>query len=193
VTEGRSAEWEFVAGLRRLVEREDRAALAALRRGLGKPPGRAPEMYRHVEPLLPRDMSRDRMDAFYLIAALFAWHQRDWTRSDDPKQPRDRDLGASFATIRDSSDASHADSSEKRFTALLSCRREELPVHLRQTVGLLLSKEVRIDWTKLLLDVQRWHSPDHRVQRQWARSYWRVPKGEESQDSPLGGAGEAEL
>lgn len=40
----------FVDALNRLVAREDRAALAALRRGLGKPPGTVAEMYPLVEP-----------------------------------------------------------------------------------------------------------------------------------------------
>ena len=35
--------------------KENRGALAALRRGLGRPPGTAPEMYPYVVPWLPED------------------------------------------------------------------------------------------------------------------------------------------
>ena len=54
--------------------REDRGALASLRRGLGRPPGTVADMYRYVVRWLPDDAPRWREDAYYLIAALFAYH-----------------------------------------------------------------------------------------------------------------------
>ena len=50
----------FITYLEELRDREDRGALAALRRGLGQPPGSAVEMYRYVVPWLPARTTRRR-------------------------------------------------------------------------------------------------------------------------------------
>ena len=60
---------EFLEGLR-----DDRGALAALRRGLGQPPRTEAGMYRYVVPWLPEDTKPWREAAYYQIAALFACH-----------------------------------------------------------------------------------------------------------------------
>ena len=64
---------KFVAYLEGIREREDRAALAALRRGLGQSPGTEPQMYPYVEPWLSQ-ANRFRERDYYLVAALFAYH-----------------------------------------------------------------------------------------------------------------------
>ena len=43
----------FLAYLRGLAKRDDRGALAALRHGLGQPPGTAAEMHPYVVQFLP--------------------------------------------------------------------------------------------------------------------------------------------
>jgi CRISPR type I-E-associated protein CasB/Cse2 len=60
--------------------REDRGALAALRRGLGQPPGTAREMYPYVVRWLPAEASAQREAAYFLVAALFAYHPNPNTR-----------------------------------------------------------------------------------------------------------------
>src|ERR687886_2267464 len=79
----RSRDLTFIAHLERYVPRDppegstseggDRAALAALRRGLGKAVGDAPEMYPYVVPALG-DVDERQERPFYLIASLFALH-----------------------------------------------------------------------------------------------------------------------
>jgi len=54
--------------------RDDRAALAALRRGLGQPPGTVASMYPYVVRWLGDDTPPWQEAAYYLIAALFAYH-----------------------------------------------------------------------------------------------------------------------
>ena len=53
-------------------QKPDRGALAALRRGLGKPPGLAPETWPQVEPFIGQIRPKRYDDACYLVAALFA-------------------------------------------------------------------------------------------------------------------------
>lgn len=174
----RERQLAFVDHLESLVATQDRAALAALRRGLGKDPGTVAEMYRHVVPWLPAGASPWQEDAYYIVAALFAWHQGNWHREDD--SPRATNLGASFARLAASVES---DSVEGRFVAMLNCHRDDLPTHLRHAVGLLKSKEIPVDWSQLLRDIQNWGLESRPVQRGWARAYWGSHPGEQSEQS----------
>ena len=140
---------------------QDRGALAALRRGLGQPPGTAPDMYPYVVPWLGDDVPRWRENAHYLIASLYAYH---------PEPGGSGNLGDQFARARGSQGDDIA--IERRFSALLSAHPDDLPFYLRQAVSYLRSKEVPINWHTLLRDVMAWGHPDRYVQRNWARAFW---------------------
>lgn len=163
----RERQLAFVEHLESLVVSQDRAALAALRRGLGKDPGTVAEMHRHVVPWLPAGASPWQEDAYYVVAALFAWHQGSWHRGDDDAKVTN--LGASFARLAASVES---DSVERRFVAILNCHGDDLSTHLRHSVGLLKSNELPIDWSQLLSDIQNWGLESRPVQRGWARAYW---------------------
>jgi len=152
-------EYPFVNYL--LDLREDRGALAALRRGLGKPPGTEAAMYRYVVPWLPQDAPAWRQSAYYLVAALFAYH---------PAPGGSGNVGNHYARAR----ATEADDTalERRFTTLLAANPDDLDVYLRQAVSFLRSKEVPVNWRQLLHDVLYWGHPDRFVQQSWARAYW---------------------
>lgn len=156
----------FLRSLAERVERQDRGALATLRRGLGRPPGAALEMYRYVIPYLPADASSRYVETAFLLAALFAfWHQgRDQVHPAPPP-----DLGASLAAM---ADENNQDSLDRRFTALLTSHDADLAVHLRQVVSLLKSKDIPLNWEQLFQDVLNWEHPEAFVQRRWARSFW---------------------
>jgi CRISPR system Cascade subunit CasB len=144
--------------------RDDRAALAALRRGLGQPPGTVADMYRYLVPWLPDDTPPWRETAYYLIAALFAYH---------PKEGGTDNMGRHFADARDPQRDNTA--IERRFTALLAAHPEDLPFYLRQAVSFLKSKEVPVNWHQLLSDLLGWSHPARYVQQQWARAFWGRP------------------
>ena len=150
----------FVAHLQRLHAADDRAALARLRRGLGKNPGTVVETHGLVQPWLPRGLPPWHEDACYLIAGLFAAHSEPGGRGS---------LGEAFRRLAEDRGG---DSTEKRFVALLNCHAEELPTHLRHAVSLLASGGVPIDWARLLRDVQGWGHPARWVQRDWSRDFW---------------------
>jgi len=150
---------EFIRYLDSL--REDRAALAALRRGLGQPPGTVADMYRYVVPWLSDDTPRWREAAFYTVAALFAYH---------PQSGGSGNMGRHFARARGLLGDDTA--IERRFTVLLSAHADDLPFGLRQAVSFLKSKEVPVNWQQLLADILNWRHPDGFVQRRWARGFW---------------------
>ncbi len=161
-------EHPFIAYLRSLTEGEKRGALAALRRGLGRPPGSAPEMYPYVVPFLPHDPPPWQEHAYYLIASLFALH---------PLNCSTGNMGDHMAAARagDSDDAL-----ERRFTALLAAHPDDLPHYLRQAISYLRSKEIPVHWGQLLADVQGWGHPDRgdQVRKRWAAAFWAWHKPE---------------
>jgi CRISPR system Cascade subunit CasB len=157
-------------------EGRNRAALAALRRGLGQPPGTVASMYPYVVPYVPRDAGRWKEQAHYIVAALFALY---------PEAPdASVGLGGSFGALKSKSDSG---SLELRFLALLEAHPEDLAEHLRHAVSLMRSNSIPIDWSRLLDDVIAWPHPDRYVQRRWAKDFWTF-RGEESGDAEGGAA-----
>lgn len=175
-------EQRFADALKKLAERRDadssaRATLAALRRGLGKQPGDAPEMYRFVQPRIgvrsPSDENR-----FYLVASLFAAHQIS-PGEQDADIPRRANIGASLRQFAGAKPEA-VESTERRFSALLQCDEEELADHLRHAVSLLKSEEIPVHWAQLLRDIARWDNPRKYAQRDWARAYWMSKQDDEN-------------
>lgn len=173
-----TSDWKerFIGHLEKLREQEDRRALAILRRGAGRQPGNAFEMAPLVVPWVPED--RYLEDGAFLVAALFALH---------PAPDGKGTLGKAFARI-----ATDSESIEQRFTALLNCNREDLPLHLRQAISLLHGKEVPVDWGQLLRDVLGWDHESRYVQRNWSRDFWRSRERESQPESPTEGSHDPE-
>jgi len=162
---------QFIARLESLVKKEDRGALATLRRGLSKD---VPfEVYR----FMPFTRNRWQEDTALIIGPLFAyWHQGE----DKPKSSGEKqNLGASIRTlVRERENWEDAMKSiERRFGAMLNCHADDLRHHLRHAVSLLRSKDVSVNWRLLCDHVQQWDHPDRWVQREWARSFW-APKSD---------------
>ena len=156
----------FIQYLMSLSERENRGALAALRRGLGQPPGTVAAMYPYVVPWLPADARQEA--AYYMVAALLASHPAVGGRGN---------LGEAFRRARGNEPN---DAIERRFTTLLAAHPDDLFDYLRQAVSFLKSKDVSVDWNQLFYDVQHWSYPTHTVQKAWARAYW----GSEHREQP---------
>lgn len=158
-----TADWRnrFIAHLEDLKARDDRAALADLRRGLGEPPGTVASMYRHVIPWIPANQFIE--DTAYIVASLFAFH---------PVSGGARTVGTALAAIHSADGSSRPESIERRFTTLLSAHEDDLQVHLRQAISLLKVNDIPLDWRRLIRDVQGWGHPDRYVQRRWAQDFW---------------------
>lgn len=155
----------LAAHLGELAAQQDRAALAALRRGLGKPPGTVAEMHRHVVPVLGAGADA----AAYLVAALFGLHPVSWV---GPSNPRRSNFGVSLARLRAAVGVSGEAGIERRVIALLNADPDDLASHLRHAVALLRAHDIPVDWARLLRDARGWDHPDRWVQRNWAHAYW---------------------
>lgn len=175
----------------------DRAALARLRRGLGKSLGESAERDLWVFNALGSDVLRSfEEDAATLVASLFAlWHQGDRPLPDQlPKN-----LGASFAHLHDLTHSEsglapseRVESVERRFTILLNSDPQDLPDRLRHAVSLLRAQDVPVDWGQLLRDILNWKRLDRRVQRDWARAYWATRNHEHGPETVPNDAGQGD-
>lgn len=157
----------------------DRAALATLRRGLGKPPGAVAAINQYVVPYLPPERPYGD-DAYYLVAALFGWHPAaPWNR---PRGRWQSNLGASFAWALGVA-PKRAEGISRRFIALLNADADDLGSHLRHAARLFADHEVPVDWAQLVDDVIWWDAAGRPVQRRWARSFYAArPDGDAMTD-----------
>lgn len=143
---------------------EQRAALATLRRGLGRKPGEAPDMFRYIATALPSEAYRwhQTLENYLLIAGLFALH---------PKSTAEGNMGGHLAAMR-SQDEDKTKALERRLTILLQTHIDDLPYHLRSVITWLKANEVSINWRQLLSDLNNWEQPDRYVQADWAKAFW---------------------
>lgn len=151
----------LITYLKELAKKEDRGALAQLRRGLGKPPGSSIEMMPYIVPFIPRDARSSYSHAAFTVAALFAIHPESTDRGN---------MGDHMRRLFKIS--GERDSIELRFRALLNAQIDSFPYHLRQAVSLLRSSSIAINWDSLYGDIVHWSHPEKFVQRRWANSYW---------------------
>lgn len=157
------------------------AALARLRRGLGKEPGSVLDI---VELTYHPDFARGAVSdepttvevAAHLGMTLFALHQQS--------QPARMHLpGARLGTaIRRLVPASETNPSNhsigRRFSALITADSlTELTHHLRGAVQLLRANGVPLDYGQFVKDLYFWQNPRSRgnVRRGWARGFHKPP------------------
>lgn len=158
---------ELAKHLKQLHKNKNRQALAQLRSGLGKEPGEAMEMFAPLRRFLAKTPKPHQDRAVFVVAALFADYSEAKTNVGN--------LGASF---RRYFVETKSDSAEKRFIALLNADAEDLPVYLRQAIGMLRSKEIAVNWEQLFKDVRNWtvendlNTKYPSVQSRWAHSFW---------------------
>ena len=151
---------------------DDRAVRASLRRGLGQPPGYAPEMLMHMAPRT-QGMKAWEERAAYIIAPLFALH---------PMNTSSGNMGDHLRRLRGKND----EALERRFGVLLAAHEEELDVYLRQAITMLKQQETPVNWLQLFGDINAWSHPDGqaRVRRAWANSFYRRAAPEATDNEP---------
>lgn len=163
---------DFIDYLSKLVEQEDRAALARLRHSLAFVPGE----YVHAFPFVERftvGLVNERRKLYFLVAGLFATHPATTEA-----------LGENFGRTlkRLYTEQDQAPSIEKRFLALLEADDDQIAQHLRHLVNLIKSKGFAVNWSLLLQDlISRQHDPDP-TNRKWAQGFYRPLDNSSSQD-----------
>jgi CRISPR system Cascade subunit CasB len=149
--------------------RENRAALAHLRRGLGKPQGTI-DMLPYIAPFLPDD--RRENYAYFFMASLFGTHPLF-------TEQKYHDIGQIFRLLGEKKASKEATQNlQRRFTALLDANSMDLGHHLRQVISAASSAkpEIAVNYRQLLLDLIDWDSPKKHIQKRWAKSFFFDPK-----------------
>lgn len=164
----------FIDFLKKLKREKNRAAMAHLRRGLGKPAGTTTEMYPYIGKFLPKEPNYKYENALYLVGSLFGLYS-------DAKNTKEN-FGSSMLQIE-----GVGGSIEKRFVALLNANYEDLHQHLRQAVGLIKAKEKPINWERLFTDIMYWENDNRKVQQDWARGFWGSKQTNEIEQEIEGG------
>jgi CRISPR system Cascade subunit CasB len=162
---------KFVEFLKSLAENENRGALAALRRGLSSEGAAAAGMHRYVARWLHEKDGLWDEQCFYLVAALFGRYPCTIAPG--------HNFGGSYRQLHLKKES---ESLERRFVALLAADADSVGVHLRHAISLLAAEDIAVNWARLLGDLRWWGQPEHRVQRRWAREFWKhaVPGASES-------------
>ena len=151
--------------------------MAALRRCAGDPlPGRGTTWFYS---LIPNERRRHR-EVYFLVATLFDFNRAKGSSGNfgdallrlaramnkTPSEFRRFHIliDAEFDTVFDSDDASP-----------WSEGGGELGYRLRQTVRLMASHKVGIDWVELLVDLCHWSHRNRRIQKKWSRAFFGAP------------------
>lgn len=156
----------FVDHLDRL--RDSPGAMAALRRGAARPPGTAVAMFRYVSAWQTTESPWSL--SVYTVAALFAVHAQSQPRS--PHLAGGPSLGAALRELAGKGAAPQGSATERRFMVLLRADQDDLPKTLHRTVTQLRGDGIRLDYVRLLSDVQNWDHENRFVQRAWARDFY---------------------
>jgi CRISPR type I-E-associated protein CasB/Cse2 len=161
-------DWQqaFIKRLRALdppddPDKTDRATLAHLRRGLGKPGVETLCRVGNVFDAVPDWATEDAI----LVAGLFAEHSAAGGSGS---------LGSALRVYRDKTGAE--ESTDRRFIQVVDSEKRDLSSRLRHIVKLLASKDVPINWYELLKHMLNWDGEERPVQWQWSRDYWRAAR-----------------
>lgn len=158
------------------------AALARLRRGLGKPPGAVLDVIEHIVseefevPGHPHATERHERAA-NLAITLYAGHQQS---QNEPMHRRGRGLGTALRALHKGGPSDLPAPLVHRFRLLGTADSfSELSYHLRGAVQLLRAGKEAVDYGVLadqLVDWQRF-GPDQ-IQLTWGREFYRSPRSE---------------
>lgn len=164
-----------------LKRKDDRAALAELRRSAALYPDVDERVYKHIGRFLGERPDRAWEDAVILVASLFGIYSTD--------SNRDINFGDTMRWIaRERARRQKSEeSTERRFLALLGADPKDLHVHLRNAITLAKASSAPIGWSQLLNDVTALLRNDEesgsRVVRRWARSYWGKRQEDETAET----------
>lgn len=160
-----------------------KAALAELRRGVGRIPGDQPELWGILFRELPEDaLSRDGTPtaaewAIYASLTLFALHQQSRDIHSEPMTRQGQSLGRAVRRLVPAGDSDAQERVLRRFNAMAtSGDMAELTYHLRGIVQLLRGAGIPLDYPALAYDLHRYQTPGlaPEVRLSWGQDFYRI-------------------
>ncbi len=121
--------------------------------------------------ILPYGLGARREEIYFLLATVYPLAAGGGAGN----------LGAALRLARDPTPDKNK-GLDRRVEILLDADATQLPFRLRQTIRLLKSRRVKVNWETLLADLLAWEWPDRPVQKRWAREYFGRPESSEAPD-----------
>ena len=188
--------------LQHLPEHRQKAALANLRRGVGRVPGELPELWGEFLLEFPPELESESGVptkaelAVYLAVTLFALHQQGRDPGREPMHRDGQSLGRAVRLLVKPGEDPQDAPVLRRFQALTSAASmQEAAQHLRGMIQLLRSGGIPLDYVGLasdLYDVQ-FQPSWQRVRLRWGQDYYRAPADDgQTNDQTKEGEGKQE-
>lgn len=166
-----------------------RAHLAQLRRGIGRIPGDAPEIWGILFADMPEEMmSRNGKPtkeewAVYTALTLYALHQQSRDVREENMHRRNIRLGQAVAGLVKSED--DRERVARRFNAFATAGdMQEAAYHLRGLIQLLRAANIPLDYVRLAQELYRFQDPDEapKVRLAWGQDFYRIKKSETKEE-----------
>ncbi len=149
---------------------KDRAALAMLRRGIGRSVEESPSSWAYIVAASAGREYRER--AAHVALSLLSLHQQSFAAGSASQAGWG--LGRACRALAAQRGTEGEKGVARRFQSMLGADDlDALSVHLRGLVGLLRDAEIPLDYTQLFLDLSDWGRPERRarVGLRWSREY----------------------
>ncbi|MDO4564490.1 MAG: type I-E CRISPR-associated protein Cse2/CasB [Clostridia bacterium] len=168
-------------------ESATRAALANLRRGIGREPGSIPELWGLTLEGMPAELySQNGVPtrgewAVYIALTMFALHQQGKDLKRSPMNCKDISLGRAVRKLVEGDDEKRV---KRRFDKVVTADSpQELSHHLRGLVQLFKSKDIPLDYAQLSADLFlfQFESPRDTVRLRWAQDFYRYVGDEQKE------------
>lgn len=156
----------FVGFINSLGDRDDRAALAKLKRAAGNPFQNF-EVLPVIGEYIPPGAREWEFKCYMLVASLFSLNPLNSDKIGN--------LGESLVIFRNTLSVG-GESFENRFAAILNADDEDIAHRLVQVVRQISREDIYINYYRLLDDLLYWNLSDKPVQLRWARSFWAYQK-----------------
>ncbi len=180
--------------LQDLPEHPQKAALANLRRGIGRIPGDMPELWGVYLQELPESMQWENGKptreewAVYLALTLYAMHQQGHPLPADNMNQEGVRFGSCVRQLVKPEEEPQDSSILRRFNALATAAdMQECAHYLRGVIQLLRAESIPVDYPQLAWDLYELQFPEAapQVRLRWGQDFYRTPvkkeaKGEES-------------
>ena len=169
--------------LQDMPEHPRKAALANLRRGIGRIPGDMPELWGMYLQDLPESMQREsgyptREEwAVYLSLTLYAMHQQGHSLPADSMNQEGERFGRCVRKLIQPEERPEDSSILRRFNALATAAdMQECAHYLRGVIQLLRAESIPLDYPQLAWDLYELQLPDlaPRVRLRWGQDFYRI-------------------
>lgn len=153
--------------------KNDTGAKADLRRALSGEPKHIRKVHAYVQPYIgklsesEREQKRQEEQIWIPVTCLSVFYPQPFRESE-----KQRNFGHSCRSL---ATATNSEGAERRFRTLLDLTLTDIQSPLTALVRQMKTKEVAIDYPKLLADLRRWEHPDQYIQDNWARAFWGAP------------------